>query len=133
MKWVNTEAATRGVLQKRCSQNFHQIHWKTPCSFIKRETLKQVFSCEFCEISKNTFFIEHLWWQLLAVSGRCPVEKMFLKITQFFQENSESESASNFILKRASGTESGKFQVNFAKFLRTLFSQDTSGGCFHSR
>ena len=25
------------------------------------KTLGQVFSCEFCEISKNTFFIEHLW------------------------------------------------------------------------
>ena len=24
-------------------------------SFIKKETLVQVFSCEFCEISKNTF------------------------------------------------------------------------------
>ena len=23
--------------------------------------LAQVFSCEFCEISKNTFFTEHLW------------------------------------------------------------------------
>ena len=31
-------------------------------NFIKKETLAQVFSCEFCEISKNTFFIEHLWW-----------------------------------------------------------------------
>ena len=26
------------------------------CSFIKKETLAQVFFCEFCEISKNTFF-----------------------------------------------------------------------------
>ena len=26
------------------------------CSFIKKETLAQVFSCEFFEISKNTFF-----------------------------------------------------------------------------
>ena len=25
------------------------------CSFIKKETLAQVFSCEFYEISKNTF------------------------------------------------------------------------------
>ena len=25
------------------------------CSFIKKETLAQVFSYEFCEISKNTF------------------------------------------------------------------------------
>ena len=30
------------------------------CNFIKKETLTQVFSCEFCEISKNTFFTEHL-------------------------------------------------------------------------
>ena len=29
-------------------------------NFIKKETLTQVFSCEFCQISKNTFFTEHL-------------------------------------------------------------------------
>ena len=26
------------------------------CNFIKKETLAQVFSCEFYEISNNTFF-----------------------------------------------------------------------------
>ena len=31
------------------------------CNFIEKETPAQVFSCEFCEISKNTFFAEHLW------------------------------------------------------------------------
>ena len=30
-------------------------------NFIKKEALAQVFSCEFCEISKNTFFTEHVW------------------------------------------------------------------------
>ena len=25
------------------------------CNFVKKETLAQVFPCEFCEISKNTF------------------------------------------------------------------------------
>ena len=30
------------------------------CNFIKNETLVQVFSCEFCETFKNTFFAEHL-------------------------------------------------------------------------
>ena len=29
-------------------------------NFIKKETLTQVFSCEFCEILKSTFLIEHL-------------------------------------------------------------------------
>ena len=48
-----TEAATRG-----CSI----IKGVLPeaCNFIKRETLAQVFSCEFCEISKTTFFTQHL-------------------------------------------------------------------------
>ena len=29
------------------------LYWK--------ETLTQVFSCQFCEISKNIFFTEHVW------------------------------------------------------------------------
>ena len=36
-------------------------------NFIKKKTLAQVFSCEFGEISKNTFVTEHLWWLLLLV------------------------------------------------------------------
>ena len=31
------------------------------CNFIKKETLSQIFSCEFHEISKNIIFTEHLW------------------------------------------------------------------------
>ena len=42
-----SEAATRGIL------------WPEACNFIKKDTLEQVFSCEFCEISKKTFFTEH--------------------------------------------------------------------------
>ena len=30
------------------------------CNFIKKETLALVFSCEFCEITKNTSSTEHL-------------------------------------------------------------------------
>ena len=28
------------------------------CNFIKKESLAQVFSCEFCQIPKNTFFTD---------------------------------------------------------------------------
>ena len=31
------------------------------CNFIKIETQAQLFPCEFCETSKNTFFTEHAW------------------------------------------------------------------------
>ena len=70
----HTKAATEDVLLKKVflktSQN---SHIKTParfsflidysseaCNFIKRETLAQVLSCEFCEISKNTFSKEQI-------------------------------------------------------------------------
>ena len=28
---------------------------------VKKETLLEVFYCEFCKIFKNTFYTEHLW------------------------------------------------------------------------
>ena len=34
-------------------------------NFIRKNTLAQVFPCEFWEISNNTFFKKHLWWLLL--------------------------------------------------------------------
>ena len=68
-----TEAATRGVPLKKMfleiSQNSQENNCARvssliklqACSFIKKETLAQVFSCKFFEISKNTFFTEHIW------------------------------------------------------------------------
>ena len=41
-----------------------EVFCKNRClasSFTKKEALAQVFSCEFCEILKNTFFTENLW------------------------------------------------------------------------
>ena len=36
--------------------------WWRPdtCNFIKKENLAQAFSCEFCKVSKNTLFTDHL-------------------------------------------------------------------------
>ena len=36
------------------------------CNFIKKESLAQVFSCELCKLSKNTFFTEQLWTTALV-------------------------------------------------------------------
>ena len=62
-KLMFLEAAIGGVL-KSCSWKFRKIHSKIPAPefpFNKvagLEILTQVFPCEFCEISKNTFFTE---------------------------------------------------------------------------
>ena len=37
--------------------SFVALHY----THIKKEALAQVFSCEFCQIFKNTFFTENLW------------------------------------------------------------------------
>ena len=68
------EAATRGVLEEKVflesSQNSQEntcprvsflIKLQAVCNFIKKETLTKVFSCKFCEISKNTFFTVQVW------------------------------------------------------------------------
>ena len=49
------------------------------CNFIEKETLTQVFSCEFCEISNNTFFIEHLQ----ATASALKVNKLHQKDLQW--------------------------------------------------
>ena len=39
------------------------------CNFIKKETLAQLFCCEFCKIYKDTFFTEHLRTTASVQSG----------------------------------------------------------------
>ena len=58
---------------RRCSvrkdflRNYAKVKVKIPvpeslfCNIVKIEATAQVFSYKFCEISKNTFFAEHVW------------------------------------------------------------------------
>ena len=39
------------------------------CNFIKKQTPAQVFSRDFCEISKNTYFVEHLRTVASKITG----------------------------------------------------------------
>ena len=45
--------------ENTCARVSLLIKLQASRNFIKQETLPQVFSCEFCETSKNTFFTEH--------------------------------------------------------------------------
>ena len=72
---MNKEATTEGILQERVFleilQNSQEDNWVSasflkkcgmrPATLLKKETVAQVFSCEFCKISTNTVFTEHLW------------------------------------------------------------------------
>ena len=61
------------------------------CNFAKNEALEQVLSCEFCEISKNTFFHRT---PLVAASGRCSMKKLFLKTFQYSHDERTSDKCS---------------------------------------
>ena len=102
--------ATTGCILflEKCSQNSQEKVCVRGC---KKETLAQVFSCEFSKISKNTFFTEHrpddcLCFQLFRSSHRrCSMKKGVL------------ENFAKFTGKH----------LWFAKFSKTPFLQNTSG------
>ena len=52
-------------------------------------TLAQVFSCEFCEISKNIFFTEHLWTTASGVIVL--IQRKVIPSTLFTIENKRVE------------------------------------------
>ena len=99
-----SEAATGGVLgnfarftrKHLCQSLCFNKTAGLACNFIKIETLAQVFSCEFCEVSKNTFFTEHLWatasahykaQNLTILNGECKqvwfLQPQLLKCAEF--------------------------------------------------
>ena len=59
VRWCSGKEVFLEILQNlqenTCARDFFLIKFKE-CSFIRNESLAQVISCEFCEISKNTFF-----------------------------------------------------------------------------
>ena len=70
IKLQAAEGATVGSLQEKVLleilQNSQENAWARVSILIKLQTwpgvfLAQVFSCKFCETSKNTFFTEYVW------------------------------------------------------------------------
>ena len=99
----------KGVLR-----NFAKFTGKRPCQslfFKKKETLTKVFSCEFCKISKSTFFHRIplvaasvlSFSRFLLLSSNHTVSSIILLFGYFF-----SFGFSNHLLKKM------KFVVGFA-------------------
>ena len=61
-----------------------------PATLFKKETLAQVSSCEFCEISKNTSFTEYLWATAFAFLTSSDVKcYMFCKKDNHYSNQSK--------------------------------------------
>ena len=93
----------------------------------KKETPTQVFSCEFCELFRNTYFVEDLW----TAGSETPV-RLFENI--FFTEHLQ------WLILTVSGFQPATllkkrlrqrcFSVNFAKFLRISVDRTPPDDCF---
>ena len=98
---------TRGS-QRRCSlrkgvfRNFTRFTGKhlsqslflmkllvSACNFIKKGALAKLFSCEFCETSKNTFFTEHLWTTASGLRWKTFLPKRSEKLANFLKFSSK--------------------------------------------
>ena len=69
----------RGVLWKRCSENFLQNSQKNTCAsasfLLKKRRSHRCFPGNFEKFLRSPFFIEHVWWllpnKLKSLSFRC--------------------------------------------------------------
>ena len=65
-KWAVVQSYSVKNVFLKIWQNPQQNTCALPESLFNKVNLAQVFSCEFCEIFKNIFFKEYLWWLLLT-------------------------------------------------------------------
>ena len=90
-------------------------------NFIIKKTLAQIFSCKFCELSKNTFF-----YRASPVASSVS-RKVILSFIFYFLLNAELATGglATLLKKRLYN-----FPVSFAKILKTLFYRTPPGDCF---
>ena len=99
------------------------------CNFIRKESLAQVLSCEFCEISKNTFYREHLCWLLLSISVRVQWKHNRMNWVHPFILYFEPNSDSSYLLNSTITTQNNrpnllKVNIKDTRTLLCMFSLD---------
>ena len=129
------------------SQNSQKNTVPKAWNFIKKESLAQVYSCEFCKTSKNTLFYRTTSAAASVnqkaadrVTHKCSVKtcsKKFRNIHRktltgvYFLRKLQTAGwrlQATTLLKRSSGT--NVFQNIFKDFSKQLFNRTPANGCF---
>ena len=86
-----------------------------------------MFFCEFFEVSTNIFFTEHLWATASVHLKREYIEQQANDV-YFIKKIKGQQGQKEIFIKWQKKRNLGQrcFPVNFAKFLRTPFLQNTS-------
>ena len=81
-----------------CARDSFLIKSQAPAyDFIKKENLAQMSSCEFCEISKNTLFIEHLRTTASGYSWHFEIFKTIQRIYNNYWGPTVKVDVTNFV------------------------------------
>ena len=125
------------VLRNRCSQNVRNIRTITPVleplfnKHCYKEIPTQMFSCKYCKIFKNSFFIEHLRCLLPQVLQKKEVPKNFAISNRMYRYRGPFLSSCRPITCNFVKIEGRYrcFAMNCVKFLRTILCRTNLNGC----
>ena len=93
----------KGVLRNFAKFTGKQLCQRLSFNKVKKESLAQVFSCEFYKIFMNTFFTEHLrttapWKTILSILVGPFLFMKFFRTKSFNEQFGEDLSSNNFII-----------------------------------
>ena len=86
-------------------------------NFTKKEPVAQVFSCKFCKISENTFFIKH-FWATASFYSVCWILGEVLSKVLFFRINTPSNYLVSYVI--ADFTETKRIDMVSQIYLRSF-------------
>ena len=98
--WTGKLQITKAVTGNGVLRNFAKFTEKYLCqslffnNVIKKEALVRVFACEFCKISKNTFFVEHLQ----ATASEVTLLSVYISWEKLWSHTSKPSSAEVIVM-----------------------------------
>ena len=98
-----------------------------PATLLKRRLRQPVFSCEFCEDYKNTFFIKLLW--LLLLSSITQPGRSYLNGTKSKQE--KYTQLQKYKIKEPARNQQHFFHIESSQLI-SMPNQLTAGSCYVS-
>ena len=105
---------------------FNKVAVLRPVTISKKQTLRQMFSCEFCVISKSKFFTEHLWatasvWSKLSLFKWWYCWQLTLSLKYYCLRHSGSSGIQKFSLSTNHGDR--HFYILWLLTLKNVFRQ----------
>ena len=113
------------ISQVGCVRDFfNKVSGPQNCNFIKKRLQHRFFSCEFCKLSKTTYFVEDLWTADSETPENLSKDTFFDRTSPLAAYGIFRFPACNLIKKE---TWAKVFICEFCKIFKNIFWQNNSG------